>query len=449
MAQKTGQKRRMDGGVKNWWAFITLGIAMGVSMGLLHWAFAAGEQDCLYIAYTGNTMGQLEPCGCGGSMFGGLAQRSALLKQLAAEFNPLLILDTGNVSDSAAKLRPITRAMKIMGYEAVGVGPLDLFMGEAFTHEMELAELPLFSLLLKPHDVKENRRGYRIVNKGQHRIALVSISLPPEAYAGNTPELPAEASIQVAQVLTEADQQSDCVVAISHLGPALDARLWKNLTTFPDIWIGGPEYPKYIESNKISVPSPMNIFGVDNRGRQIGLIKIDWRGEARQISSDYRAVDPKGPVDPEVQAFIQDYYASQAAALREKGMLASGNNDIAVQPYVTSDQCGECHRPQYDAWLKQRHARAEQTLLEKDRAVPECLNCHSERYRRTGLPPVKNAMAGGIECSTCHGEGIVHSLVETKDDIMLNPGIKHCLECHTEERDSGFKYQEDLEKIHH
>jgi predicted CxxxxCH...CXXCH cytochrome family protein len=90
-----------------------------------------------------------------------------------------------------------------------------------------------------------------------------------------------------------------------------------------------------------------------------------------------------------------------------------------------------------------------ETLAAKQRLVPECLPCHSEQYRRTGKFVVGWGQADGVQCSTCHGEGMVHSLLERKDQIVRDPGEKLCLTCHEAERDSQFQYVTYQWKIKH
>ena len=92
---------------------------------------------------------------------------------------------------------------------------------------------------------------------------------------------------------------------------------------------------------------------------------------------------------------------------------------------------------------------AVETLAAKQRLVPECLPCHSEQYRRTGKFVAGWGQADGVQCSTCHGEGVVHSLLERKDQIVRDPGEGLCVRCHDTAHDESFDLARDRERVKH
>jgi hypothetical protein len=51
------------------------------------------------------------------------------------------------------------------------------------------------------------------------------------------------------------------------------------------------------------------------------------------------------------------------------------------QTYTGTKQCASCHFKQYMAWKKTKHAKeAWESVPEKYRADPNCVNCHATGY---------------------------------------------------------------------
>ena len=103
----------------------------------------------LTIVYTGNTFGALYPIREGGSLVGGLARRSTLIKELQKERKNLLLIEAGNfsagssfdefsISSDLDKRRTMIylRAIKRMGYEVAGVGKAEFLWGREFFEKL-------------------------------------------------------------------------------------------------------------------------------------------------------------------------------------------------------------------------------------------------------------------------------------------------------------------------
>jgi len=124
--------------------------------------------------------------------------------------------------------------------------------------------------------------------------------------------------------------------------------------------------------------------------------------------------------------------------------------DWDTKPYAAAEECRECHPKQHRAWQATAHAQATRTLKDDGRLVPECLACHSELYRRSKLFPRDDPAAwNGVECATCHGEGILHAQIGTKGAISRRVAEKTCRGCHEAEHDPGFEYEENVKLVEH
>lgn len=90
----------------------------------------------LALVVTGQQHGYIEPCGCTGldRQKGGVARRFTFMQQLRDKGWTLLPVDAGNLvrrfgRQAEVKLQQSVRALKTMGYEAVGFGPDDVRLG--------------------------------------------------------------------------------------------------------------------------------------------------------------------------------------------------------------------------------------------------------------------------------------------------------------------------------
>ncbi len=121
--------------------------ALSVAVGLLFFCTAtrAGEETPipLTILFAGDAEGEYAPCGCPGSPMGGFARRATVLRQVRAEGQPVLMLDTGNalLRGSLVRIQPdettkrhaafMADLLAAAGTQAIAVGPRDLWAATA------------------------------------------------------------------------------------------------------------------------------------------------------------------------------------------------------------------------------------------------------------------------------------------------------------------------------
>src|SRR5207244_11705560 len=85
------------------------------------------------LVLTGQTFGYLSPCGCSRPQKGGLERRANFMDELRAKGWPVVGLDLGDVAPPPGKVpeqdllkyATAMKAMKEMGYAAVGLGKND------------------------------------------------------------------------------------------------------------------------------------------------------------------------------------------------------------------------------------------------------------------------------------------------------------------------------------
>ncbi|MGB8930484.1 MAG: multiheme c-type cytochrome [Anaeromyxobacteraceae bacterium] len=106
---------------------------------------------------------------------------------------------------------------------------------------------------------------------------------------------------------------------------------------------------------------------------------------------------------------------------------------------VGPETCKACHPAAYEAWRTGPHARAFDSLPEKNRKDPRCLACHA--------PLIEDGFVA-VGCETCHGPGGAYSARYVMRDRelsravgLLDPGEKSCGGCHNESTPSLMKFE--------
>lgn len=125
---------------------------------------------------------------------------------------------------------------------------------------------------------------------------------------------------------------------------------------------------------------------------------------------------------------------------------------VAEHDFVGAERCRSCHLEEFKIWAEGPHARAMESLSEREQKDARCQQCH------TMVPEDGDPALTGIQCETCHGAGRWYSEAwvmrdqELREQLFLQkPDEKTCARCHTESTPSlrPFLYEEKLEKIRH
>jgi hypothetical protein len=118
-------------------------------------------------------------------------------------------------------------------------------------------------------------------------------------------------------------------------------------------------------------------------------------------------------------------------------------------PTVGPETCKACHPAAYEAWRTGPHARAYDSLPERNRKDKRCLSCHA--------PLVDDGFVA-VGCESCHGGGAAYSARYVMRDPelsravgLLDPNERTCGGCHNESTPSlmKFEYARKLPLIEH
>lgn len=155
---------------------------------------------------------------------GGLARRSPTLDHFRAEDPDTVVLDAGDAFVTGfAKAEAINkvqvRAMNHMRYDAMGLGPYDLAIGEVMLRELvSIASFPMIcSNLQFQKGVEPWIKPYVLIKRDQVRIALVSLLPPaPGARITGAKLIPPRQALQA--MLPELRSKADCIVLLTQFG---------------------------------------------------------------------------------------------------------------------------------------------------------------------------------------------------------------------------------------
>lgn len=152
--------------------------------------------------------------------------------------------------------------------------------------------------------------------------------------------------------------------------------------------------------------------------------------------------------DARIAAILAESKKKVNALGRELGKMKPVRDSIY---YSGSDKCIRCHGDEGRSWRATAHARAFQSLVDKEQQYNSaCLSCHvtghspDDRLQAIAFP----SLLRNVGCETCHGPGRKHAAAPEKWKLLVKPPPSLCLQCHVEEHDDGFDYEQDIMKVH-
>lgn len=243
----------------------------------------------LVILHTNDTHSRLEPFPLDGGKFegqGGVAARAALIEQIRAEEEHVLLLDAGDIFQGTPyfnlyKGEPEIKALSMMRYDAITMGNHDFDAGiENFAQQLAHANFPV---LVANYDFTDTplegkTQPYTIIKKNGLKIGLFGLGIqlrglvPEDAY-GKTKYLePIQMANSVAHRLKK-KENCDMVICLSHLGYEYDYnkisdKILAKETDNIDLIIGGHTHTFLDE------PTVMK----NKSGNEIIINQVGWAG---------------------------------------------------------------------------------------------------------------------------------------------------------------------------
>ncbi len=195
---------------------------------------------------------------------------------------------------------------------------------------------------------------------------------------------------------------------------------------------------------------------LEQRKKQGGL-------EFCSFTNRFIALKPDIPPDPRVQEIVDqarraanrlNREIARAERRRSAAKMALSAPVQALRSLSGWKTCRTCHPQQTSFWQQTGHARAWQSLEEKNQQHnPTCLKCHvtlpsynlDSQQTRAILVRMDTELKN-VGCEACHGPARSHSNVPDQFKPTL-PGEATCRQCHQGEHDDSFVFTDKVRRI--
>jgi len=401
------------------------------------------------IAWSYDTSGYLETCGCSTHQLGGLARRATLLAQLRAK-QPVLAIEGAHIIGDAGDFQlfkgvTIVQALNLMGYSAMQLGIREAQHGAAGLSELATtAKFPCFSANLvvdgQPWDTP-----YAVVTIAGARVGITGVS-QPEAVSF---ELPADVSFSnptpaLDGILPKLRPKCDMIVVCLEGEHTWITGMAQAYATQAGLFLSGergqPEAPLDFEAT----PPLLNTW---DEGRFLGLVTVDPTAGGFSVAGTNLPVDDKLADLPEIKDLLDNTYRPQ---LKQR-FFAQLKVDLR-QLYLPPEYCADCHKEQVEKYAASGHARSLDTLVSGGQEYnPDCMSCHVVYDPDTDeLKP--------MNCIVCHSNITDQHVWDAMNDKVKPPAkpvaqytLQWCQQCHDPANSTNFaaNWPQYVHRIYH
>jgi 2',3'-cyclic-nucleotide 2'-phosphodiesterase (5'-nucleotidase family) len=360
----------------------------------------------------------------------------------------------GGISEpEKRKAEVILRSMGAIGYDALGIGEVDLNYGvDWLLDTAREAKLPLVCANLVSHRTgKPIVEPYLMLKRGKVKVAVLGLMddvLELVNPRHGSDSLVVTDPIQLAhELIPTLKKKADVVVLLSHMGYAKSSKLAMEIPEL-DVLVTGHSPSVNMEARKEG-----NALGMmtGSRGQYVGYLLLRMEKKAIQTyESKLVPLDGRIRLSGLIEGFINEYNSQEKKLLEERSRREHEEalSHAGENRYLGQETCRRCHAETYERIAQMGHAKAYASLAKTNsEGLSDCLPCHTTGFGApTGFtlassqPDLKN-----VQCESCHGMGTGHK----RDGTYRTDGEKACLVCHTKERSPEFSYKTYARKIAH
>ncbi|MBU4252291.1 MAG: hypothetical protein KKC39_01420 [Candidatus Omnitrophica bacterium] len=279
--------------------------------------FAAGSLYAkdITVIYTGQTHAMLYPCSCPIQQDGGIARRASLIKELRKKDPQLLLLDCGNFT-AGGLLDEYTqntqldmqrsevnyKALELMQYDAVGIGPGEFNFGREFFLKNAKKTNPAFLSVnldtdkVIPYIIKDSA-GVKIAI-----IGLTGLSANQKA-EGLKISAPNQLSELVSRLKNTGAQ---VVIALSTLGESEDLKLISKVKGIDIIFAGD----RPLKDEALTKVEETFILRPTWQGRKLGKLALQMQdGKLFNCTVEELILSAKFKDDPDIARILPRCYS--------------------------------------------------------------------------------------------------------------------------------------------
>ncbi len=445
------------------------------------------SESPLYIVFTGEENGYLEPCGCSEKELGGLPRRHTLINLLRDNKENCIILSLGDLSRKVGrqdeiKMEITLRALNQMGYIAHNIGEKDINMGlELLNYLSQINNINLLSsnivtdkeqgLNIKPYIIKEIKTEGKVL-----KIGILGI-LSPKLIENSLLNIEVmDPIMSLKPLLKDLNGETDVLLLLSH------AEIEESIQ-LAEIF---PEFDLVISGHKVDIPDlyikkvkNTYVIPVGEKGKYLGTVtflpehnrvemakrqestipfgKKDYYGlsqyynlnnEKKVLAVEVIPLDEKYENSPDIERLLEIYQQRLKDEELVKNVYKTyPSSDLT---FIGNEDCAICHNKIFKHWEETHHAFAYETLLKVGHEHdPECLSCHTiGLHYFTGFETIESTpKMKGVGCESCHGPGSSHKETQSKDYGKV--GADGCITCHEDEHSPKFQFDDYWHKIVH
>lgn len=422
-----------------------------------------GNKDTrIFILFTGEENGYIEPCGCTKGQLGGMKRRYAFVETLKKRGHIILPVSLGDIPSGVnrqdeVKMQVMLHAFDIMGYVAHNLGEKDIAIGyEALNYLTQIYNIPFISsnvrfidlagIKIEPYLIK------KIKTKGLNiKVGFLGI-LSPELVE----DIPYNIQItdpveSIRPLVKRLRGNTHLLVLLSHSGADEALKIAAN---FPEINLVITGHGIDDPNTFVKMVGQTLVVSPGRFGKHIGVVQylFDKKGRIRPLEGDLPIkITPLGEEfnrPSAMDSLIEEY----KLIVKEEDLL--GRYDKVPTDhgaaYIGSMACGPCHTKIYTHWKTTKHAVAYETLEKAGYQFdPECVRCHVVGLPyESGFESIENTPdLKAVGCESCHGFGSVH-ITDTKVSYGKVDEMD-CVNCHDPENSPAFEYSSYWERIKH
>lgn len=411
------------------------------------------------IIFSGEELGNLEPCGCYEGQIGGISRRHTFINSFVKQKNIILPVSLGDLSkgygrQEEIKMEILSRAMQEMGYVLHSLGEKDIETGLQLLSYLSQVNNTTFLAsnvkIIAPFPMKVHQYFLKEYSHSEYSFKIAFLSILSKSFSSTSIAnyVNIYEPIQALKPLIKRlHDKVNIIVLLSHTPKEESIEIAK---FFPeiDLIITGHDIDDPQDSiiyvNNIPIVSP------GKGGKYIGIAKYSiQRNATKRMSVDVIPLDRKYKDSEKMTLLLEEYQRM----LKEEDLL-SKVSQVSLSDglaYVGSSACGICHKMIYDHWSKTAHGVSYETLVYSGHQYdPECIKCHTTGYGYVSgfLNYEENQNLINVGCESCHGAGSLHirNINETSYGLT-DENI--CETCHDSEHSPGFERNEYWRRIIH